>query len=95
VCRLLPAAHGRGLVAKAQAAADLVDPHQFALSAMRLPLEVVPGLSTGVLLRGLGQGRAAFSCFGSVLASISATVLDAALRLPLPKYGSERARLGR
>jgi len=40
---LLPAEH---------AAADLVDPRQFALSAMRLPFEVAPGLSTGVLLRG-------------------------------------------
>ena len=60
---------------------------------MRLPFEVAPGLSTGVLLRGWAKAGPLHLCGFSLGRNF--TVLDAAIRLPLPVYRLERARLGR
>jgi len=60
---------------------------------MRLPFEVAPGLSTGVLLRG--QAKAGTLHHRGFGLGRYFTVQDAAIRLPLPEYGLQRARLGR
>jgi hypothetical protein len=72
----------------------LVDPHQFALSAMRLPFEVAPGLSMGVLVRSKAKAGPFLPLFGFGLGR-QVTVQDAAIPLPLPEYWHECARLGR
>jgi hypothetical protein len=60
---------------------------------MRLPFEVAPGLSTGVLLRGWAKAGPLHLCGFSLGRNF--TVLDAAIRLSLPVYRLQRARLGR